>query len=326
MKQLILILWLCTIGIIADTAHNTHRADSHAPIGVMSEHAHKKNEIMVSYRFMSMQMNDLYNGQKKINDSAVSEMMTPLDMKMNMHMIGAMWGFSNNITLLGMVNYSDNSMNMSKMNKKETMKTKGLNNLKIGALYTIKKTESNTFLAHTKLSIPVGSVDEKTNDKTTPVPYGMQLGSGTYDIELGSTYTKTFNDTSISLQGNTTLRLGKNKHDYALGNRYELNIWGQKNWTNNFSSSLKSTTTIQDNIQGEHKGITAMTKNMSPLYTTEQGYILSSIGIGANYINNSQLLQGSRFAIEYSIPIFRKTNATNFTPESTLTFGIQHVL
>jgi outer membrane receptor for ferric coprogen and ferric-rhodotorulic acid len=326
MKQLILILWLCTITLFANSTHSTHQADSHAPIGIMSDHGHTKDEIMVSYRFMSMQMNDLYSGQKKINDASINTTMTPLDMQMNMHMIGAMWGFSNNITLLGMINYSDNSMNMSMMGNKSTMETKGLNDLKIGALYTIKKTEGNTFLAHTKLSIPLGSVDENTSDKTTPVPYGMQLGSGTFDIELGSTYTKTFKDTSIGIQSSSTFRLGKNKHDYALGNKYQITAWGQKNWTTTFSTNIKSTTAIQGNIQGEHKGITAMTKNMSPLYTTEQGYILSSIGIGANYINNSHLFTGSRLAIEYSIPIFRKTNAINFSPESTLTFGIQHVL
>ena len=32
------------------------RADSHAPIGVMGEHMHKKGEWMLSYRYMYMDM------------------------------------------------------------------------------------------------------------------------------------------------------------------------------------------------------------------------------------------------------------------------------
>ena len=30
--------------------------DSHAPISVMGDHTHKKNEVMFSYRFMKMQL------------------------------------------------------------------------------------------------------------------------------------------------------------------------------------------------------------------------------------------------------------------------------
>jgi hypothetical protein len=324
MKKILLILCLYTISIVANTHHITIRPDTHAPIGVMNEHTHKQNEIMISYRFMPMYMKDLYNGEKKAKDATIGSMMVPQTMQMDMHMIGAMWGISNKITLLGMLNYSNNimSMQMKKINQ-EDMTTNGLNDIKVGAIYNIEKTKTNTFIAHTKLSIPIGSIDEK-NKTGIQQPYGMQLGSGTYDIDLGSTYTKQFNTTSIGIQGNGTFRLGKNRNNYALGNQYKVSVWGQKNWTSTFSSNIRTTTTIQNNIRGEHKELAEMQDNI--LNTTKQGYTLSTIGIGANYINNTHLFQGSRFAIEYSIPIFRKTNATNFTPESTLTFGIQHVL
>lgn len=38
------------------------RPDSHAPIGVMGEHAHKASEVMLSYRFMAMEMRGLQSG------------------------------------------------------------------------------------------------------------------------------------------------------------------------------------------------------------------------------------------------------------------------
>ena len=38
------------------------RPDSHAPIGVMGDHAHKTGEWMLSYRFMAMDMRELQSG------------------------------------------------------------------------------------------------------------------------------------------------------------------------------------------------------------------------------------------------------------------------
>ena len=36
-----------------------HLADSHGPISVMGDHMHKKGEIMLSYRFVKMKMDNV---------------------------------------------------------------------------------------------------------------------------------------------------------------------------------------------------------------------------------------------------------------------------
>lgn len=38
------------------------RPDAHAPIGVLGDHTHKKGELMASYRFMTMEMNQIFSG------------------------------------------------------------------------------------------------------------------------------------------------------------------------------------------------------------------------------------------------------------------------
>ena len=74
------------------------RPDGHAPIGVMSDHIHKKNELMGSYRFMNMQMNSLFNGSKEITLETAEEsyMMNPTKMTMNMHMFMQCGDFQTN--------------------------------------------------------------------------------------------------------------------------------------------------------------------------------------------------------------------------------------
>ena len=54
------------INLEAKEAENTTRADTHAPIDIKCDHYHKKNEIMLSYRFMNMKM----DGYLKVSSNA----------------------------------------------------------------------------------------------------------------------------------------------------------------------------------------------------------------------------------------------------------------
>ena len=81
-------------------AHEIQLADSHGPISIMGDHMHKKGELMFSYRFGQMNMNNVANGTKKIDTNSVMSspngasnnlgnyMNDPISMKMNMHMFG----------------------------------------------------------------------------------------------------------------------------------------------------------------------------------------------------------------------------------------------
>ena len=70
------------------------RPDGHAPISVMGDHMHKMGEWMVSYRYMSMEMEGLLAGSKDISANDANSTfgfplgMLPKDMKMDMHMFG----------------------------------------------------------------------------------------------------------------------------------------------------------------------------------------------------------------------------------------------
>ena len=96
------------------------RADSHAPISVMGDHTHGKGEWMLSYRYMGMGMSGAKSGSDSLStDEAFAEipgmgMMNmkalPYDMTMHMHMLGAMYAPTDNLTLMAMLPYSTNEM------------------------------------------------------------------------------------------------------------------------------------------------------------------------------------------------------------------------
>jgi hypothetical protein len=51
--------------------HAVSHANSHAPIGVMGDHLHQKNQWMFSYRFMRMEMADNLQGSNNISSEKI---------------------------------------------------------------------------------------------------------------------------------------------------------------------------------------------------------------------------------------------------------------
>lgn len=90
------------------------RPDSHAPIGVMGDHTHQQGELMLSYRFMHMNMQGNRNdtSSQSPEDIVTSEpnrfsnppmqppnlRVVPTEMTMDMHMLGAMYAPNDRIT------------------------------------------------------------------------------------------------------------------------------------------------------------------------------------------------------------------------------------
>ena len=81
---------------------------------------HGKGEWMLSYRYMTMDMEGLLSGSNSVTTasqlktSAADDKysMVPLNMTMDMHMLGAMHAISDKWTLMGMLNYLENEMEM----------------------------------------------------------------------------------------------------------------------------------------------------------------------------------------------------------------------
>ena len=68
----LLILFISMSATVLANGEHVHseskstRPDSHAPLGVMGDHAHGKSEWMLSYRFMAMGMEGLRDGTESI--------------------------------------------------------------------------------------------------------------------------------------------------------------------------------------------------------------------------------------------------------------------
>jgi len=308
------------------------RPDGHGPISVMGDHMHEMGEWMISYRYMSMEMEGLLDGSNDISPSnaatkydfkmtmmgSPSPMMLPKKMTMDMHMFGAMHAISDKWTLVCMVNYLDNEMTMQ---NNVSMKSEGVSDLKLAGLYDLARWDSGRRI-HLNIgaSLPTGSIDEKSGTNT--LGYGMQLGSGTWDFLPAITYLAQTENYSYGAQLGGILRISENDQDYTLGNKFEGALWGARKITDSLSASAKFDYSSQDEVDGEDS---RMMKMMSPaLSSVSQGRDISTFGLGLNYYFQNGGLSGHRLATEWETPIDQKVNGVQLELDSIWTFGWQY--
>ncbi len=336
------------------------RADGHAPISVMGDHTHAEGEMMVSYRFMQMQMEGLQDNKQELsldeflasdNCSGPAGCSYADEMTMDMHMFGFMYAPSNATTLVAMLNYLENSMdmtmkmgNMGTMNAmtgmsamnampsmegmnmaqpmKMKMKSSGLGDTKLGALHNIYQSENAKLHLNLMVSLPTGSIDEESESgmrKGKRLAYMMQLGSGSYDFEPGITWNQQFESFSYGAQAKAVLRLNDNKHDYRLGDRYKIQSWVQVPFLDHFAASARLAWEQWGDIDGEDIEIGQM-KAKNPLANPDNaGMDLLSAGLGLT----ATVGDHHRIAAEYIVPIDQKANGLQMTREESAVIAWQ---
>ena len=174
-KKFCAILLILNINVLADENHSNIgislnngklkpiNANGHAPIGVMGEHMHKKGEWMASYRFQHMSMEGNRIGTNEVTPEFIvtnvanrfappaTLRVVPTKMTMDMHMFGAMYAPSTQLTLMFMSMYMEKSMDHitfqggSGTTRRGTFTTtsSGIGDTKITGLFRISKSHTH---------------------------------------------------------------------------------------------------------------------------------------------------------------------------------------
>ena len=332
---------LLSQSVFANTSHNHIKA--HAPIGVMGDHMHESGEWMFSYRYMSMSMEGNLQGDNSVSpetivSSGLPLRVVPIDMTTDMHMLGAMYAPSDKLTLMLMVNYVEKEMDhltfqgMSGTNRLGifTTETSGIGDTKLGALYSLRSGDNTNIHLNLGLSIPTGKTDYTdqilTPMNTTPsprLPYPMQLGSGTYDIQPGITYAGSRDSWDWGSQVKMTIRLDDNDEGYSLGDQTQVTSWGGYRFTHWLTGSLRLTYTHADEISGKDALINLPVQTSNP---DNFGGERIDFGVGITLIGTEGAQKGHRLALEYEATIDQDANGIQMEMQDMLTIGYQFSL
>ena len=333
--KLLLIILMLSMGMSQFAyADMQMRADKHAPIGVMGDHGHNKGELMLSYRYGRMEMDGNRSGSSDIGTSEVLKAfsVSPLEMTMEMHIFGAMYGLGNNLTLMAMVPYVDKSMDLiNRDNRKIKTNASGLGDIKISVIHKFHSEKSEEMPHHDLsvkfgLSLPSGDINKK-NPSGMPLPYPMQLGSGTYDPMIGVTYVRFYPQWSWGLQFNTTQRLGKNNKGYRLGDEYQATTWAAYRHSDYLSASLRINGKSWNNISGRDKRLDrAVTTALVPTARTDlRAGERAELGIGINFMQPRGMFKDHRLAAEVSVPFYQHLDGPQLEVDYMYTLGWQAV-
>jgi len=327
------------------------RSDSHAPIGVMADHMHKQREWMLSFRVMSMEMKGNRIGKDRVaSDFIVTNVpnrffgmpmqsptlrIVPVEMTMDMAMLGAMYAPADWITMMVMANYVRKEMDHvtyqgpagTNVLGTFTTKSDGFGDTYFGAMLRLYDTPNNKLHFNFGITAPTGSTTER-DVALTPMgtsmnirlPYPMQLGSGTWDAKPGLTYNGRAGNFTWGAQYMGTFRTGK-ENGYNFGSVHELTgwaAWSPRPW---ISGSARLAFENRDRIDGIDPNIMGPVQTANPDYfggDTLFGYL------GMNLAGQRGGLRGHRLALELGWPIEQDLNGPQMEQDFRLTAGWQY--
>ncbi len=310
------------------------------PAAVMISHVHAAGEWMFSYRYMNMDARGIQqNGTAISNDQVYNQYLMSSDrMRMDMHMLMAMFGFSRKLTLMGMAEYNHSSMNMNApegamhmhpgMNMstgmEHEMTTSGFGDLSLTAVYSIIQPSFHHLLIAGGLSIPTGSIQTKGGSGSMypdqRYPYMMQRGSGTWDILPGITYTYERGKGMASSQLYSTIRTGYNSVGYKLGNKIAFNNWVAYRWFNWMSTSLRVEATAAGSIKGADPDLYIYTEPAANPVNYGGQAVFGYAGVNFYFLNRNKI------AIEGGLPLYQKLNGIQSTLYTNINFNYSILL
>lgn len=140
------------------------------------------------------------------------------------------------------------------------IKTRGLGDIGVSLQHKLFEQESRLAALNVGLSLPTGSIDEQGDTPRAPgnqqLPYTMQLGSGTYDLKIGASFTQSLSRGNWMLDASYLHRLEDNDRNYRLGNRFSLRASADVPFYTAFAAGFGVSYQHSGDISGRDKEIT----------------------------------------------------------------------
>lgn len=292
------------------------------PPGIM---VGKAGRWMVGYQVMFARMDGNIIGTHTVSTGTVLNRFaaSPTDMTMQMHMGMVMYAPTDKLTLMAMVPFLHKSMNhIMGDGTRFTERTSGIGDLELRALYGLFATRDlrHRFLLNAGIGLPTGSINQTMGGMR--LEYPMQLGSGTVSFIPGFTYLSQAAPWGWGAELIPTLRVGKNRYGYRLGNRFQPSVWGARQLTPWLSLSARVDGEIWQNIRGADAALDIMDEPTKD--PALQGGRRFDFAFGASIHPVEGELKGHSFFVFASRPVFQSLNGPQLQRRWVVKLGWQY--
>jgi hypothetical protein len=329
----------------SDDASEPHHADHLGgllPAGVMGgDFMDQAGAFMLGYRFsLSRQAGRVLRGTQPASDAdiaanacgAVGCTVAPKQMSMHMHMLDLMYAPADWFNLMAMFQFMDMDMTMRPLEGTvasgggehahaghDHHASGGPGDTSIGALFRLWSTGSQSLHFGLGISIPTGAVNKKTGAGEY-LDYGMQLGSGTWDLQPSLTYNGRSGRWFWGAQLSGTKRLqSANRSGYALGDLFQATAWTGRSLTDWLAVTVRGLRTIQDAIDGQFNGPQMLMG--PPDFPGNYGGRFSDLGLGLSFAVPGRAAHGDRINLEWLQPIGDSVNGYQLERSGSLSLN-----
>jgi len=320
--------------------------NSQAPLGVMTDHIHKKGQWMLTYTFMSTAMDGNHQGTERLTDADMYKQysMAPETMTMQMHMLMAMYGVTNKLTLMAMTSYMTNSMNMNMYMPGMVMPgmnmpggimgmqsvSGGLTDTRISALYNFSNTTARRIIGSLGISLPTGTIMATGTTMlgdNQRLAYDMQTGTGSFSLQPDITYARNRGNFYWGANIGGDVKLNYNNLGYRQGNVYHGTAWAGYQVLPFLGFTLRA----EDVNTGKISGSDAMMDNSAykvgdpTTVTANYGGQCINAYAGLNFYLMKPVLEHFRLMAEYGRPVYQNLIGTQMALSANSYAGVQYV-
>lgn len=318
----------------------------HPAAGLMNEHMHDGGEVMIGLRYERTSSGGTnQSGTDAISDAdilAAGYTTRTKSMVMDMVMLDLMYAPTDNITLMVMPHYMWHRMEMVGIDPMAGMddmdehasgghdmgggmagmdghghhslgfgdvhshSTQGFGDTLVSASYRLAR--SRDFSAHATLGIwaPTGAVD-KTNPDGTFVHYGMQPGSGTWDVEPSVTVGGRSGAFGWGAQASYRWRAEKeNSSGFSFGDKARTSAWLSTLLSNSVGATARLEYTHEGQIEGHYN---AGHNHAAPPDRQENyGGDAVDASLGLNWLLPVPGAMRPQLGVEAGVPLYQDLN------------------
>ncbi len=295
------------------------RPDAHGPAGTMADHVHKSGDLMIGLSWMHEESRGTNrSGSAELANSAVVAAgftARTQAMVMDMAMLHVMWAPSDRVTLTLMPSWQHMRMTMvgiapaaghgdHVLGVGDTMahSISGIGDTQVGALVALSRRPAFSVHAGLNVSIPTGSVTRK-DEHGNFVHYGMQPGSGTWDLVPSLTLRGTSSALSWGAQASYVWRAeARNRTGFRFGDRFTASTWLSKPVGSRLSLSARLGWTSEGPVEGHY--------NSGHNHAAPPDRQANYGGSGSTPVWAPSLLGGraDKLGLEASVPLWQKLN------------------
>jgi len=321
-------------------SHGGHMGHgAHEPVGVMAGHMLEEPlSFMLGYRYQYARTSgDVLRGSTPASDMEIMAnacqpagmcMMAPETMSMQMHMIEFMFAPTSWLNFMIMPHFMSMDMAMRPLQgspmRPGQSSTGGVGDLRMDVLLQLLRKPGHRLHMGLGVTAPTGSVSETRINPMTGQPvithYGMQLGSGTWDLVPTLTYSGHHSKASWGAQVEGVARLeDRNDSGYRLGHRATTHLWGGFAPTSWLNTTLRMSHRWQGAIEGAYS-VPHPTMSPPDLPSNYGGHFLD-MGFGLQFSLPAGFLDDHSIGVEWAQPLYTDFNGYQLERVGALNVG-----